>query len=705
MKKKICLLFALVAVVAVISLCLVGCATTESVTVEPDVELLSNGNFELSKRDADWTWSKAGESGNITFPYVNAEAQGYDAKHGSSYAVIKADSGSTTVTRLWQKVEVQPHCVYKLSVDYRVASPITAGDGKGAYLTLDGFKYLYRAETAQMDEWGTWELYFDSDEYDEVTVLLGLGESDYVVSDGTVYFDNVSLVRLTDEAAAGVAAVKLSEANSLGGKYDSAYRIGKEDIVFTVLVVVLSAGLMVGAYFALRKLSVKKEAEIAPNGMVKGSSIFKNSIFLLVVTLVVGFGIRLVMSLALYGYGAYENTVMTNVSAMVENGLRDYYFNYSTYYAPFTTYTLYILGLIAAPLKLTAGTHGMAIFLKIPALIADLMIVAFAFVTVEKRKGSLWALVVGLVLALLPVFYMASSLWGVYTSVAVLFLMLTFMAVRERKVIKMTVFYFFAVMFAEEALILLPLLLVFAIVTYIRYPETRIKLPVAATAALVVGYAVTIPLTLNFFVAGHPFIVLERMVTVFNQNTYFARNIFNIYAMCGVGANAVNTAGVAMGAIFAAAAMLGGIAMYVKGLNRQDIILYAAWTMIAVYTLCVRMNAWVLLIGLILLYLYVLYTDEKRLAWTVGAFSVTTSVNLCYLMAVGGNVKGGVGAAGVAIASMDPVAIVFSVASVLTFLGLTYVVADICLGRKKPIMPLVKKAKEGSDKTKATDEE
>ena len=686
MKKK---LFLLIAVVIVFALVLVGCTDNETVQVDPDKELISNGNFELTDRDTDWTWTKQGESGNVTFANLNSQAAGFDATHGQSYAIITADSSSTTITRLWQKVAVQPHCTYKLSVDYRVATEITVGDGgKGAFLTLDGFKYLYRAATEAMDKWDTWEIYFQSDDYDEVTIVLGLGESDHVVQSGTVWYDNVSLVRLTDEAAAGVAAQSLSTANSLTSGYDAAYRMTTEDVVFTVLIVVLSAVLLVAGYFVLRRLSVKKEDEVADNGMVKGSSIFKNTTFLLVVTLVVGFAIRLVMTLVLYGYGAYENAVMTNTAAMVENGVSDYYFNYTTYYAPFTTYLLYILGLIAAPLKLTAGTHGMAIFLKIPALIADLLIIAFAFIAVEKRKGSVWALVTGLVLALMPIFYMASSLWGVYTSVAVLFLMLAFMAVRERKVIKMTVFYFLAVMFAEESLILLPLLLVYAILTYLRYEETRIKLPVAATVALVVGYAVTVPLALNFYVAGHPFIVLERMVTVFNQNAYFAKNVFNLYAMCAVGAEAVNTAGIAMGAIFAATAMLGGIGMYLKTHNRQDIILFAAWTIIAVFTMCVRMNIWVLLIGLVLLYVYILYTDEKRLMWVVGAYSAITSVNLCYLMAVGGNVKGGVSAAGVVISSADPVAIVFSVLSVMTFLGLTYVAADVALGRKKPIMPL-----------------
>ena len=688
MKKKI-LLTVLVLVVAVALL--VGCSAKSDNTVDTDAELLSNGNFELNVPDTGWTVSKTGESGSVTFPYFSADAQGYDAERGHRYAVITAESGKTTFTRVSQTVSIEPHRTYRLSVDYRITTTVAAGDGaKGFYLTLDGFKYFYRAATVETDGWQTWKLYFNSDNYDEVTVVLGLGEADYIAQAGVVNFDNVSLVCLDDTAAADVVAQSLSQANTLGGKYDSNYRMSGVDVVFTVLIVVLTAGLLVAAYFALRRLSVKKDVEIAPNGMVKGSSILKNTTFLLIVTLVVGFAMRLVLSLTLFGYGAYENAVMSNTTAMLENKLWGYYFNYETYYAPGVMYLLYVMGAIAAPLKLTAGTQGMAIFLKIPALIADLLLIAIVFLAVDKRKGSVWALVIGLTMALLPVLYAASALWGVYTSIAALFLVLTFMAVRKKQVIKMTVFYFLAVLFAEEALILLPLLVVYAIMLYVKYPETRMRLPIAATVAFVVGYAVTVPLALDYYVAGHPFIVLERYVTVFNQNDYFARNIFNLYAMVGVGANSVNTAGVVMGAIFAAASMLGGIAMYLKNRNRQDLLMYAAWTLIAVYTTSVRMNLWVLMLGAVLLLTYVAYTDEKRLAWCFGAFAVTSAVNACYVMAVGGNVKGGVGAAGVTVASLDPVAIVFSALTLVTFFALTYVVADVCLGRKKPFMPLVR---------------
>lgn len=700
MKKRVLLIVFVLALVAA----LVGCTTQTGISVEPDEELLTNGNFEQTKPDAGWTYVKTGESGSATFPYTSSASGSYSEEHGQNYLSIVAESSKTCITYFTQSVKVQPHCVYVLSVDYRVPTTIAVGDGgKGAYLMLDGFKYMYRAATDATDDWQTWQLYFNSDDYDEVTVKLGLGEADYTVTGGSVYFDNVSLKRLSDEEAVGVAAVALSSANSSNLPYNAAYRISNVDVVFTVLIVVLTAILLVAAYFVLRRLAARKvPAELeegktpAPTGKGK---FFKSTTFLMIVTLLVGFGMRLVLSLTMYGYGAWENAVMTNTMAMVENGLADYYFNYATFYAPGTMYVLYILGLIAVPLKLAAGTQGLAIFLKIPAIIADLLLIAIVFLSVDKRKGSLWAFVVSMALALCPVVYMASSVWGVYTSVAVLFLVLTFMAVRQKAVIRMTVFYFFAVMFAEESLLLLPLLIVFAVLLYIKYPETRMKLPISATVALVVGYGLTVPLAVNFFVAGHPFIVLERLCTTFNQNDYFARNVFNIYAMCAVGAKTVNNAGVVMSAIFAALAMLGGIVMYLKGRNRQDIILYAAWTLLAVYTLCVRLNLWVMLSGLVLLYLYVLYTEEKRLMWVVGALTVIGAVNACYVMAVGGNVKGGVGAAGVTVGSTDPVAIVFSALLVLAFLGLTYVVVDICLGRKKIIMPLTNSPREWLKKT------
>ena len=691
MRKKakwICFILAVVLLAAL----LVGCASDSTVHT-PNQNVLDNGNFEAT----DSNWQIATSASEMpTFVYTASTAKNYDANHGHYYLSITERAGGS-YTMYKQTVAVQKNSVYCLSCDYQITTTVGTGkDGRGAYLGLYGLEFVSDSFTAVTDGWQTFTVYFDTANYSEVTVAVGLGDAQSKATSGTVLFDNVRL-SLVDSAAittvgrtkyvqdGTVPAVNLSAGGTIN--YRDAYRTTVPDIVYMVLVVVLGAALLVGAYFALRRTVRPDEPVVQRGGVVKGSSILQNPTVLLVISLLVAFGIRLLLSLTIYGYGAYQNTLMKDAASMAENGLWAYYLD-STAYAPGAMYLLYIIGLLAIPLKLTVATPGFAIFIKIPAIIADLLTVMFVFLAVNKEKGAIYAFVSAMAVALLPVVFMASSVWSVYASVGVLFLVLAALAVRSRSVVKTTVFYTLAVLFFEEALLLLPLLLTYAVTLYIKYPDLRVKLPLCATLAIVGGYAVTVPLVIDWYTAGHPFIVIEKYVAYFSANTYFARNVFNLYAMCGVGANTVNTAGRVCSAIFAALSMLASIGLYLKRRNRQDLILLMAWTLVAIYMLCVGANLWLLMAALVLLAVYALLTQEKRLLWIVGAFGVISTVNACYTMFVGGNVQGGTGAAGVTIGSLDPVAILFSVFAVLTFVAFTYVTVDVCLVRKKLLMPL-----------------
>lgn len=704
MKKKVICIVLAVALLAVI---LVGCSSN-GVNHQADVNVLSNSTFESN--DTDWSIVSSGST-QPKFPYTSSGANEYEADHGHVTASLSAfDSGSY----MWlsQTVAVMPHKVYHLTVDYKITSEVDVSEnGRGAYVEILDFEFASAYATAKSNTWQTLSLYFDTDKYEEVSVALGLGDKQYKVTSGTVLFDNVSLSLVDDALVVTKGHNKYVEDGSYqvinlasGGTVDyrASYRSSTSDIVFMVLVVVLGAALMVCLYFVLRRNAAPKEVVVEQGGAIKGSGLLRNNTFLLICSLLIAFVVRLVISVTTYGYGAFQNELMANAAAMAEKGLFDYYLD-STVYAPGAMYILYILGLLAVPLKLTVATQGYAIFIKIPAIIADLLTVLFVFNAAAKAKDGRYAFWISLALGLCPVFFMASTLWSAYASIGVLFLVLTALAVKERAIIKMTVFYVFAVLFMEEALLLLPLLLTYGVMLYIRHPETRIKLPVCATVAIIGGYVLTIPLTVHWFAAGHPFIVLENYVSYFSQTDYFARNIFNLYGMVGVSANAVNTAGNVCSAIFAALAMLGAIAVYIKCRNRQTLILLGAWTLVAIYMLCVRMNIWILLAAMVLLLVYILYTQEKRLMWVFGAFSVLTSINLCYVMKVGANIKGGYNAAGVTVGSLDPVMILFSIFAVITFFAFTYVAFDVALNRKKLLMPLLLRGEGKENESKEND--
>lgn len=687
MKTKMIVAFALIAILAVV---MVGCASS-SYQVEAGKELVANGNLERvsdSKLD-DWSFATGANAANPILTSVDPDSAGYDPAHGTRYVRVSANSKGSYTTYS-QEMELERDAVYRLRIDVKVTTAVIASGVRSAFVGLADYDYVF-ASTAAKADWTTIDVYFRNDVADRVTVVWGLGDPNSLVTSGAAQFDNVSLVKLSEEAAEGVIAINLKNAN---GGYDSGYTKTVKDTVYIVLTTLLFCLVGVAAFFAFKHFfnkstpSVEDGPQGAPAPVVpqsKGKAFLSSPTLWLVVALLVGFGMRLLLSLTVFGYGAYGNQTMTDASLMAEKGLFQSYVDISTLYAPFANYLLYFMGLLAIPFKLTAGTLGMAIFIKIPAILADLVLIVVLFTVLYREKGLGVAALASGLFALCPVTFAASGIWGVFVPVGVLFVVLALLALRDRKIISLTVFYALSVLFMQEALLLLPLLIAWAVVTYIKYPETRIKLPVAATVAIVAGYALTVPLAINYFILARPFIVLERYVAYFTAN-HFSLNLFGLYGMCAVSANPVNTAGNVFSGIFAALVLAGGIGLYVVRRNRQDLILAAGWTLAGLLVLCTHMDMWLILPVLVLLGAYALLAGEKRVALITLAWSVLATINVGYALWVGGNIQGGLGSTAATISSADPVMITFSVFTVLLFGYLSYVSYDVCIRERKVVI-------------------
>lgn len=688
MKNRV--IFAIViCLVLILSVALTACGESGH-TIEAGVNLLANGNMEQS--GAHWTVKQKFPEDKTSPKYSDTDADSteYDAKFGRSSVTLIADSRGDYVDLKQTVRELEHGATYRLSADCKVTAIVTAEGTVGAFIGIDGYTYISHNVTNTKGEWEHLHVEFVNDaRLDELTVVVGLGTPDSLVSNGTVIFDNVVLEKINPD---GVIALNLKDGNRL--PYNTTYRTTVPDTIYTVLVVVLSALLLVVAYMGIRLCVGKSalaasapttEVSVAPKSSLKANL----PILIMVGSMLVAFAIRLVLATTIQGH-AETDSFMRLVKEMLRDRLDVFYFapasGTTVYLTPGTAYFVYLLGLAGNALKL--NSVGLSIFLKIPAILADLVLIPVVCTMINRKYSNhIYTLIAGMVIAILPISFMASAIWGSYLSVALLFLVLAFYAVRERKIILLTVFYTLAVLFSAEALLLLPLLIVYALITYVKAPETRIAIPVAATVALIGGYILSIPLTISAFIAGRPFLVLERYCTYFASSTAFSTGAFNIYAMCGVGASAVDTAGKVMSALFAAAVLLGGAGLYFKNRNRQNILLIAGWTMLALYVLCVRMDAIAILFAIGLLLVYALQTQEKRVMWSVGALSVISAVNLSYMLFVGGYVAGNTSR--ITIANSDPVSIVFSALLLITLGFLTYVVTDICVvGRRLPVMSL-----------------
>lgn len=677
MKKKI-LCVVLTCIIAI--LCFVGC---NSESVEYGEELVLNGNLENGT--LGWTYITDEdydvESVQIELAPDSVDYQNESAEHGMKYFRI----GSTAVGSYGyysQAIKVEKNATYLLSVDVKIGEEIETDSSLGAFVGVAESPIVSVSTKEATSGWTTIQVCFNNYSFDVVNVRFGVGTDASEVTDGEAYFDNVSLKKIHEEEAVGLVAINLGTKGMSG--FDSRYLTTTEGIIFTVLLVVLGAALVYFGYFIYRRLKAREpKIEEAEEGVTKtkakAKAFFTAPITLVIISIILAFIVRLVLVITLYGYGVRLNEISIASEKMASDGIISYYYTNSTYYAPGVMYLLWVLGLIAKPLGLISGSQGMAIFLKIPAIIADLVIILVLYFVALKKTNSVRAFIISLFYALVPFAFLASSVYSSYISIGVLFLLLAFISARDKKIPVLTVYYTLSVFFMAEALWLLPLLISYAVVVYIKNPETRNVIPISASVSIVASYLLTLPLTWNYFVTGRPFIVLERYFSIFSQNDLFVDGAFNIYGLCNVSGSVVNKAGVVMSAILAGLAMLYTIGLYVKCRDRQKLILLAGYTMLAIYMFTVRMTIFVVIPAILLMFLYAIYSGERRIVASTLSLSMIVSLSSCYELMISKYVPGGMNAQQIYISGNDPVMIIFSLIAVLITLYLGYVVFDIAV--------------------------
>lgn len=679
MKKT--LYFIVIALILISSVLLVGCSSK----IDYEQEIINNSNLE--QKSEGWTYF-TDDSAKVTYTETvlspgTTDYESDSAKHGRTYIGIDSKSAGS-YGYFSQEVSLDKNAVYILSVDVKVTTKISTEGSLGAFVGLAEANVIAQSVTALSSEWQTIQICFRNNSFDKVNVRFGLGTDSSKVTSGYAYFDNVSLKKIEnpDISATGLIVYDLGKKGTNG--FSQNYLTTGEGIAFTVVLVVVGAAVMYGLYVWYRRNKSLDLSEVSEEveDRSKAKAFFTSSAFLIAVSALIAFAVRFVLSITLYGHGDALNKLTISANGFATDGLITYYFTSETYYTPGVSYVLWIMGLLAKAFGLLTGSKGMAIFIKIPAIVADLIIVFVLYVLANKKLGSVRAFIISLAYALVPAVFIASSVYCSYYSIGILFLILALVNAREKKIVKLTVYYTLSVLFLAESLWIFPLLVAYAVVIYIKDPDKRNVLPISATVSLISSYLLTLPLSFNYFATGRPFIVLERYCTIFSVNKYFTDGAFNIYAMCGQSGVSVNTAGVVMSALLSAIGLLYCICLYAKSRDRQQLILLAGYSILLVFTFSIRMNPLVTIIALSILYLYVVMSGDRKVLTSTASLSVIATLSMCYELMICKYVPGGANAQEIAVSTNDPVAIIFSIVWVAITLYLGSVVWNICINKK-----------------------
>ena len=431
---------------------------------------------------------------------------------------------------------------------------------------------------------------------------------------------------------------------------------------------------------------------------------------LLLILLVMGLILRLIFAFAVKGYRPELNKIIS-MFASLKNGFGN---NYSTNIFPITYYIYSLIGAFANLFGLGTESVVLAVLIKLPLIIADLITAFILFKLTKKYLNSAASTVVAGFVCVCPLFVFASGVWATLYSLLAMFLVLTLYFIVEKNFIATVGCFSAALLCHKDAMFLFPLVAVFVIyglvkasvsvrkakgVTFgevIKNPSMRpvFTVPVAIVGFLLASYLLSLPVVYSSYGAGFFTFIYELYLKPLASFEVFGRNslgIFNLFLRNGVSLNS-RFPSVVFTVLFAV--IITGIVLlvYLSKKNRANLMFLGGYIILTLATYFVGFSEFSLLTAIVIFIMAFLLIRDKRIISIFGVLSILVTVNATTVMSYAGYynnlsdyyvlsgtpvLKGGISA----------VTIVCSALAVLTHLYATVVLLDISMSNKRKLLP------------------
>ena len=603
--------------------------------------LLTNPSFEAGWGDAfvDGQLPEGWSYSNYTHDYEpgpsTRKVTGYQG--GSAVRLVGADPESVANKdpfvgddmRIYQKVEVKPYGIYKLSGWIRVhTAPGTAG--RGGWLSILNTNSGTPEVLDTQESWQYVECYLQAEKgqrYVEVACRLG-GWS--ATSWGWAEFDQISFEQV--EAAVGEpqSMADLTQKDNKPAVDDKGNPMGRES--FQDVMVVLDV-LFIFACVGFGWLK-RRRAQWPAWWVWVGLGL------LLVV--------RLWMAAQNTGYQVDMNLWRYWGETMLANGPAKFYQAVSFCdYPPLYPTILALLAGLAKLFNASASSGLSLIIFRLPAILADLGIAYIIFRMARRKMGDTLATLIALLFALNPLAWFNSAVWGQVDSLFFLLMLLCFIFLGRKKHWAAGVMFGLAMMCKFQAIIFLPAL---------AWPVLGMFMPAkkgeradtnAAWMALLqtIGMAIATIAIIYLpasIAAKDPILAYRHFSGTISYYGQFALNPLNLLALMGQNWKPMAEATGFMaqyakfGAYLAVALATGGVTAYyfynrAKGLA-YDIYAAAALVLSTFFMFGPTMHERYILPAIFCLFVSFARTRDKRMLWVGGLWSAAVAASLVMIL-------------------------------------------------------------------------
>lgn len=430
-----------------------------------------------------------------------------------------------------------------------------------------------------------------------------------------------------------------------------------------------------------------------------------------IITLVVGVVIRMLVDFSMKGIVGYTaafsvnragyNGLFNMTNYIVNKGFNGFLDEYTGIFLyPIPAYLLTVFGSFSSLFAdLSVNSHITLAFLKLPFIIAEILLAVFAYKIAKKYANETVALAIGGLVALCPVFMLGSLAPSPYVLAALALVVMVYFML-ERKYVLMTVAYTISLLCVFETVFLLPAVAVFLIYAYVKKviayknSDTKVslwnseygiivKLPVAIIVCMLVSYLVTLPFA-NSYVGANPFKMLYvYLIEPFGNMRYFTYNGLSLYSLFDRNATRLDLAFpvYVFSILFMVAIVAITLIVYLSKKNRANLMMFVAYVLLTINTYFVDSTELTLLPFMAIMIVAIVVLKDKRLVKIFGIMSLMILLNFSGVMIQADYFRANATfASEVLVDGFKVLGMICSAITVLTHIYFTSTLLDIVLG-------------------------
>lgn len=358
----------------------------------------------------------------------------------------------------------------------------------------------------------------------------------------------------------------------------------------------------------------------------------ENNAMYIIAVMVAGAIASIIGAVCYYGHESDMACFIGWSDTLFKNGLSQFYLSDGFHdYPPGYVYVMYVLGAIKNLLNLD-GT-GLQLFIKLPAIICNLITGFFVYKIASKKFGNDISAVFAALIVLNPTYILISSMWGQVDSILTLFCLLAVYYTAEKKYTLSYFMFAIAVLIKPQALFFTPVL-IYGIIDYVRSDKFTknglAKILISGVAAVALMFVLFMPFG-NNPIQGIT-VIIDQYIETLSQYAYMTVNAFNIYGAIGKNWEPLGTASniIGYGMIFVVVAYSAYV--FFKSKSPSKYYISSFILVFGMYMLAIKMHERYAFPGMAMLMLALIAVPNTANFTMYGLFSLSQFFNSAWVL-------------------------------------------------------------------------